>query len=26
MMDHLVRAMDQLWTRCNVKRLGGVAA
>ena len=26
MMDHLVRAMDQLFTRCNVKRLGGVAA
>ena len=24
MMDHLVRAMDSLWTRCNVKRLGGV--
>ena len=26
MMDHLVRAMDTLFTRCNVKRLGGVAA
>jgi 5-aminolevulinate synthase len=26
MMDHLVKAMDALWTRCNVKRLGGVAA
>ena len=26
MMDHLVSAMDALWTRCNVKRLGGVAA
>ena len=26
MMDHLVAAMDALWTRCNVKRLGGVAA
>src|SRR5215470_9275924 len=26
MMDHLVQAMDALWTRCNVKRLGGVAA
>ena len=26
MMDHLVTAMDSLFTRCNVKRLGGVAA
>ena len=26
MMDDLVRAMQALWTRCNVKRLGGVAA
>ena len=26
MMDHLVGAMDSLFTRCNVKRLGGVAA
>ena len=26
MMDHLVRALDGLWTRCNVKRMGGVAA
>jgi 5-aminolevulinate synthase len=26
MMAHLVAAMDSLWTRCNVKRLGGVAA
>ncbi len=26
MFDHLVKAMDELWTRCNVKRLGGVAA
>lgn len=26
MMDHLVQAMDALFTRCNVKRLGGVAA
>ena len=26
MMDHLVRAMDALFTHCNVKRLGGVAA
>ena len=26
MLDHLVRAMDQLWSHCNVKRLGGVAA
>ena len=26
MMDHLVGAMDALFTRCNVKRLGGVAA
>ena len=26
MMDDLVRAMDQLWTHCNVKRMGGVAA
>ena len=26
MMDDLVRAMQALWTRCNVKRMGGVAA
>ncbi|MFO1247683.1 MAG: 5-aminolevulinate synthase [Alphaproteobacteria bacterium] len=26
MIDHLVGAMDKLWTHCNVKRLGGVAA
>ena len=26
MMDDLVAAMDSLWTRCNVKRMGGVAA
>jgi 5-aminolevulinate synthase len=26
MVDHLVAAMDKLWTHCNVKRLGGVAA
>ena len=26
MFDHLVRAMDTLWSHCNVKRLGGVAA
>ena len=26
MFDDLVRAMDKLWSRCNVKRLGGVAA
>ena len=25
-MDDLVRAMDRLWSRCNVARLGGVAA
>jgi len=26
MFDRLVGAMDKLWTHCNVKRLGGVAA
>ncbi len=26
MMDDLVRALQRLWTRCNVKRMGGVAA
>ncbi len=26
MMDKLVDAMDKLWTHCNVKRMGGVAA
>jgi 5-aminolevulinate synthase len=26
MMDDLTRAMDRLWSHCNVKRLGGVAA
>jgi 5-aminolevulinate synthase len=26
MMDDLVGALDALWSRCNVKRLGGYAA
>ena len=26
MIDDLVAAMDSLWTRCNVKRIGGIAA
>jgi len=26
MMDRLVEALEALWVRCNVKRLGGVAA
>ena len=26
MMDHLVTALDRLWSRCNVARLGGHAA
>ena len=26
MMDHLVGAMDELFTRCNVARMGGIAA
>jgi 5-aminolevulinate synthase len=26
MMDHLVNAMDKLWSHCNVQRLGGHAA
>jgi 5-aminolevulinate synthase len=26
MMDHLVGALDRLWSHCNVKRLGGYAA
>ena len=26
MFDRLVVAMDKLWTHCNVKRMGGVAA
>ena len=26
MMDHLVGALDKLWARCNVKRMGGFAA
>ena len=26
MMDHLVQALEQLWTHCNIKRIGGVAA
>jgi 5-aminolevulinate synthase len=26
MMDDLVGAMDKLWSHCNVKRMGGVAA
>jgi 5-aminolevulinate synthase len=26
MMDELVAAMDRLWSHCNVKRMGGIAA
>ena len=26
MMDHLARALEQLWVHCNVKRVGGYAA
>jgi len=26
MMDRLVAALEELWTRCNIKRVGGVAA
>jgi 5-aminolevulinate synthase len=26
MMDDLVAALDALWTSCNVKRMGGLAA
>jgi 5-aminolevulinate synthase len=26
MMDDLTRAIEALWVRCNVKRMGGVAA
>jgi 5-aminolevulinate synthase len=26
MMDHLVAALEKLWVRCNVQRVGGVAA
>ena len=26
MMDKLVTALEELWTRCNIKRVGGVAA
>jgi 5-aminolevulinate synthase len=26
MMDDLVAALESLWTRCNIQRLGGVAA
>jgi 5-aminolevulinate synthase len=26
MMDDLVRALEALWTHCNIKRVGGVAA
>ena len=26
MMDDLVRALEKLWTRCNIQRMGGVAA
>jgi 5-aminolevulinate synthase len=26
MMDHLVRALEKLWVRCNIKRVGGQAA
>jgi len=26
MMDDLVHALEALWTRCNIKRVGGVAA
>ncbi|HEY9217782.1 MAG TPA: aminotransferase class I/II-fold pyridoxal phosphate-dependent enzyme, partial [Phenylobacterium sp.] len=26
MMDHLLEALEQLWVRCNIQRVGGVAA
>jgi 5-aminolevulinate synthase len=26
MMDDLVRAMEKLWVRCNIQRVGGQAA
>jgi 5-aminolevulinate synthase len=26
MMNHLVQALETLWTHCNIKRIGGVAA
>ena len=26
MMDRLIVALEQLWTRCNIQRIGGVAA
>jgi hypothetical protein len=26
MMDRLIDALEQLWTRCNIQRVGGVAA
>ena len=26
MMDQLIEALEQLWTRCNIQRVGGVAA
>jgi len=26
MMDDLVKALEALWARCNIARLGGVAA
>ena len=26
MMDKLIAALEQLWTRCNIQRVGGVAA
>jgi 5-aminolevulinate synthase len=26
MMDHLVAALEKLWVRCNIQRVGGVAA
>jgi 5-aminolevulinate synthase len=26
MMDDLIAALDELWTTCNVKRMGGIAA
>ncbi len=26
MMDHLVKALGELWTHCNIARVGGVAA
>ncbi|MBX3485844.1 aminotransferase class I/II-fold pyridoxal phosphate-dependent enzyme, partial [Phenylobacterium sp.] len=26
MMDELVEVLEKLWTHCNIKRIGGVAA